>query len=280
MPVIDAHQHFWNVDRLEYQWLARFEPIDHTFEPADLTPLLARAGVSHTVLVQALDDPRETDYLIELQGLHAFIAGVVGWVPLQDHRQLERDLEAKWSSNPLCGIRHLIHEEADEDWLVRPEVTTGLRILAAQDVPFDVVAVTPRHLQLVPHVADAIPELRLVIDHLAKPPLADGDLARWATDLREAAERPNVYAKISGLNTAARPSWTAADLSPAIDVALDAFGPERLMFGSDWPVADLAGTYQSVIDATRECISRLTTSEQAQIMGDTAAKFYGLAVDA
>lgn len=182
--------------------------------------------------------------------------------------------------NPLFkGVRHLIHDEPDPDWVIRKEVLEGLRVLASFGLPFDVVAVFPNHLKHVPHLAERIPELRMVIDHLAKPPIKDNGMEPWASQLAQAAAYPQVFAKISGLNTAADwDTWSAADLKPYIDYAFEQFGANRLMFGSDWPVALLAGDYAQVWEQTGLALSGRSAGEQDAVLGGTAMKFYGIQV--
>jgi L-fuconolactonase len=175
-------------------------------------------------------------------------------------------------------MRHLIHEEQDPDWLLQDMVIEGLKLLAERDLVFEVVAVFPNHLKHVPAVAEKVPNLRLVIDHLAKPPIKDKVMGDWAEQFAAAAEYPNVYAKISGLNTAADwESWTAADLGPYVDFAFEKFGADRLMFGSDWPVCVLAGDYAKVWTETNHALAGYSQDEIDAVLGGTAEKFYRLA---
>jgi L-fuconolactonase len=205
---------------------------------------------------------------------HSWIAGVVGWLPLANAQAAEQELEAR--AGRLCGIRHLIHWEADPEWLLRREVQPGLAMLAEQRLPFDVVAVFPDHLPLVPAVAAAHPDLALVIDHLAKPPFRAEGWDRWVRDIRRAASWPTVRAKVSGLDTAAGPGWTVDELRPAWDVALEAFGPDRLLFGTDWPVCRLASTYGDVVSAALDLAAELTPEERGRVLGGTAIEVYRL----
>ena len=214
--------------------------------PEDLEPELHAAGINETVLVQTVDALDDTDAMLAAARRHPFIAGVVGWIPLADRARAEAALDAR-AGESLCGIRHLIHFESDSEWLLRPDVADGLRLLTERRLTFDVVAVFPEHLRLVPAVADRHPDLVLVIDHLAKPPFCADGWDRWLRELRQAAARPNVMAKVSGLDTAAGPDWDIVEIQPAIAAAVDAFGTHRLMFGSDWPVCRLASTYRQVV---------------------------------
>jgi L-fuconolactonase len=209
-----------------------------------------------------------------------WIGAVVGWVPLTEPAAAAAKLDAEYLANPrFKGVRHLNHEEADPDWLVRPAVIDGLKVLEERGLVFEVVAVHPLHLGHVPALARACPGLAIVIDHLAKPPIASGIDDAWRRDLRAAAEHPNVHAKVSGLNTAADwEGWSADDLVPAIGFAIEAFGPDRLMFGSDWPVAILAGDYAKVWAETNRALDILgvTGADRAAILGTNAATLYSI----
>ena len=283
MQKIDAHQHFWLQNEADYPWLIEdYGPIYADFVPADLEPQLLAAGVDATVIVQSANTYKDTNAMLAQAGAHDWVAGVVGWVPLTDPSEAARKLDDEWLRHPkFCGVRHLNHEEADPDWLVRPDVLAGLGELERRDVAFDVIAVFPEHLAHVPTIAEARPGLRMVIDHLAKPPIASGDLSAWAAQIRAAAAYPNVYAKVSGLNTAiGRPDWDVQDLIPSIGVALQAFGVDRLLFGSDWPVAILAGDYAQVWSETLSALEAvgLSQREKEAVLGGTAAAFYRLEV--
>jgi L-fuconolactonase len=277
--IIDSHQHFWDLEQVEYPWLVpAFGPIYRTFRPDELRPQLEAAGVDRTVLVQSANSFADTDAMLALAADNPWIGAVVGWVPLEDAAAAARALDDRYLAQPRYrGVRHLNHNEPDPDWLIRPDVVAGLRELEARGLVFEVVAVYPLHLGHVPTLAKACPDLRIVIDHLAKPPIASGDLDAWKRDLAAAAEHPNVHAKVSGLNTAADwATWTAEDLVEPIGHAIDVFGVDRLMAGSDWPVAILAGDYQRVWTETGRALTLLGVSdtERAAILGETAAAVY------
>ncbi|GAA2207875.1 amidohydrolase family protein [Nonomuraea monospora] len=276
MTVIDAHQHFWNLETGSYPWLTPDSgPIFRTFEPAELVPQLAAAGVDRTVLVQSMDSYADTDAMLAQADAYDVIGAVVGWVPLLRPEEAAQALERYRRHPRFAGIRHLIHDEPDPDWVLQEPVIEGLKLLADAGVPFDVVAVLPRHLEHVPVLAERVPGLRMVIDHLAKPPIRDKGWEPWASLLARAAECPGVYAKVSGLNTAAdAATWTGEDLRPYVEHALELFGPGRLMFGSDWPVATLAGDYAKVWRETQVALSGLGDAERAMVLGGTAAHFY------
>lgn len=276
---VDAHQHFWNLAAVDYPWLKRAEygPIRRDFEPADLEPLLRSAGIARTVTVQAANSLEDTDAMLARAERHPWIAAVIGWVPLLDPGEAERALERYRDHPAFRGVRHLVHDEPDPDWLLRAGVRESLALLADRGLVFEIPAVFPRHLVHVPHLAAELPRLKIVIDHLAKPPIATGKLEPWATQLAAAAAHPNVYAKVSGLNTAADPErWSAQDLRPFVAVALEAFGPERLMFGSDWPVCLMAGDYERVCAETLRALDGVPPAARDAVLGGTATALYGL----
>lgn len=283
-PVVDAHQHFWTYGTYQTSWMEvppyagdpALQPLRRSFRPEDLLSELAAAGVDCTVAIEAADGLAENDALLANARAHAWIAGVVGWVPLERPTDVERALEARAGEAALVGVRHLVNVEPDPDWIVRPEVLSGLRVVAAHGLTFDYVGILPRHLEHVPVVARRIPDLRIVIDHLGKPPIAAGELEPWSSLLARAAGMPNVFAKVSGLDVGDAESWTAADIAPYLDRALELFGPERLMIGSDWPVANMRGGYARVWRETNLALNRLSSRERARILGGTAIDFYRL----
>ena len=276
---VDAHQHFWNLGEVEYGWLmaSEYAPIRRDFEPADLEPLLRRSGIDHCITVQAANSFAETQAMLARAREHAWIAGVVGWVPLLDPSATKRALDRYRRDPAFRGVRHLVHDEPDPDWLLRLPVRRSLALLAERGLVFEIPAVFPRHLVHVPGLASELPGLRIVIDHLGKPPIASGALGPWAAELSAAAEHPNVYAKVSGLNTVAPEGWSADDLRPYVEVALDAFGADRLMFGSDWPVCLMAGDYSRVWDETLRALDGASAEARQAVLGGTAAAVYGLA---
>jgi L-fuconolactonase len=275
---IDAHQHFWDIDSGRYAWPTPADgPIYRTYAPVDLEPELASAGVEATVLVQTVNTLDDTDSMLSTADRHPFVGAVVGWVPLTDARLADAALAARPHPR-LRGIRHLVHREPDPAWLVRDDVADGLDVLARHGLVFEVVAVFPEHLRLVPVVADRHPDLEIVVDHLANPPFRSEGWSTWQEQLRGAAARPNVSAKLSGLDTAAGPGWTPAEIRPAVDAALEAFGPDRLMFGSDWPVCRAQSTYGDVIGAVERLLSPLTPLERDAVLGATASRIYGMSV--
>lgn len=277
--MIDAHQHFWDLEQsFNYEWLneAANEPIRRDFMPHDLKPHLDDAGIDGCVCVQTQHDLDETRWALKLSERNAWIAGVVGWVDLESKHCESQLVEFKRHPR-FVGVRHLVQDEPD-DFLTRPIVIKGLKTLERTNTPFDLL-VLERQLHLVPSVARSCPELRLVIDHLAKPTIGRGDFDRWSAQLREAAKHPNVYCKLSGMVTEANwRSWTADEFRPYVHVALEAFTPRRCMFGSDWPVCNLAADYDQVKNSLVDAIGRISDSESDAIFGETATEFYGLGI--
>jgi len=275
---IDAHQHFWTIGGpFRHGWLnvPAHEPIRRDFLPRDLAPALAESRIDASIFVQTQHDPAENDWALALADTHPLIAGVVGWVDLTGPDP-ERALRAARLNPKFIGVRHLVHDEADDAWLARPDVRRGMGALERLDVPFDLL-LRPQHLPLIPGLADAYPLLRLVIDHCAKPRIAAGPTPAWLDPLRACARRPNVFCKLSGLVTEADwKAWQPADLMPFVRAAVDAFGPGRLLFGSDWPVCLLASSYARWVEALEWCVRDLSVSDRALIFGGTAEAFYSL----
>ncbi len=265
--MIDAHQHFWQVGRFDYPWMTSdLGVLYRDYLPSDLEPELKKCGVSQTVLVQASNSDAETQWLLELADEHDFIAGVVGWVDLTRDDQLPQHPKFK-------GVRHLVESEPDDDWLVQPAVIAGLQRLAAHGLTYDLLVHT-RHLRHVRTVAERCPDLRLVIDHLAKPPIARHEFTEWAQAMKPLAAFPNMYCKLSGLVTEANwSSWQTDDLRPYVDHALELFGPERLMFGSDHPVCLLAASYERVLEAFSEIVPK---EDRDRMFAENARTFYRL----
>ncbi|MET7461438.1 amidohydrolase family protein [Nonomuraea sp. NPDC005501] len=271
--IVDAHQHFWDLGTGSYPWLTPEHGVLYrTYRPADLAPELAAAGVDATVLVQAADSYEETDALLALADAHDFVAAVVGWVPLTRPDETAEAIERYARHPKFRGVRHLIHDEPDPDWVVQETVLESLGLLAEAGLTFDVVSQLPRHLDHVVTLAERHPTLRVVVDHLSKPRVREHLWEPWASQITRAAALPNVYAKVSGLVTEAdHESWTVEDLRPYVDHAVRVFGPERLMAGSDWPVALLAADYGTVWQVTS---SLLGGTDRELVLGETARRFY------
>ncbi|GGV58056.1 amidohydrolase family protein [Streptomyces massasporeus] len=277
MTVVDAHHHVWDLSVRDQDWITGPElaPLRRDFTMKDLGSEARAAGVTRTVLVQTVTVPEETPEFLALAAEHDLIAGVVGWTDLT--RPDVADELARLRALPggpyLKGIRHQVQGEPDPGWLLRPEAQRGLAAVADAGLVYDLV-VLPHQLPACVRAAAALPGLTFVLDHLGKPPIAAGALEPWASGLRALAALPNTVAKLSGLVTEADPaSWTVEDLRPYADVALEAFGPGRLMYGSDWPVCTLGAAYGDTLDLTR----RLTDPhDHPQILETTATRVYGL----
>lgn len=275
---IDSHQHFWEVDRFPYTWMPDdpASPLRRNYLPQDLGPILKQNRFDGSVVVQAAQVPGEVDWLLELASAHDFILGVVGWLDLTDAR-LGDTLDRLQRHPKFVGVRHLIHDEADVRWMLRDDVVRGLQELEARDLPFDLL-LRPQHLPFVPELCERAPRLRMVIDHIAKPLIAAQVTEPWATDLEAVAKIPAIFVKISGMITEADwAAWTPDHLRPYVQHVLGVFPPERLMFGSDWPVCRLAGSYKQVLSAFTQACGPLEKDRRARIMGETAAGFYRLA---
>ena len=273
---IDAHQHFWDLNRFEYPWMPPGEGVlRRTFLPEDLRPILEENRFDGTVVVQAHQSVAETRWFLELADANPFILGVVGWCDLTDARVGET-LDELQKHPKLKGIRHPVHDEDDARWLLRDDVLRGLTELARRGIPYDLL-LRPIHLPLVPLMAERVPDLRMVIDHIAKPFIASHLMDGWAGDMAAAAAIPQMYCKISGMITEADPqAWTADDLRPYVQHVLSLFPAGRLMFGSDWPVCLLAGRWKQVLAAFTQAIGPQPEETRDKLLGGTAAEFYGI----
>jgi L-fuconolactonase len=281
LAVVDAHQHFWDPQRVDYPWLeSSFPELRRTFGFEDVAPHLRSAGVDATVLVQSADSAADNDAMFEMADRHPEIAGVVAWLPLGQPAQAEATLDGLLHRDRFVGVRALLHVGPDPDLVISEAVGTSLGLLEQASVPFDFAAVVPRHLQNVPVLCERHPGLTIVLDHLSKPPVGAGTLEPWAGLIAVAAQSPNVYAKVSGLYPAGndKAPWTVEDLRPIVEYAVELFGPERLMFGSDWPVCEVAGGYGAVTDALFAIFEDLDEHERRAVLGGTAVSVYGLEV--
>jgi L-fuconolactonase len=279
--VVDAHQHFWNPsdDSEAYSWLSGdLAALNRPFTPADLAPDLEDAGVTGTVLVQTRSSFEESRQFLALAAVTPFIRGVVAWLDLTADDVTERidELRGGEGGGRLVGIRHQVHDEPDAAWLNRPAVRRGLASVERAGLVYDLLVRT-RELPAALETCRAMPSLRFVIDHLAKPPIASGELSPWAELMAPFGELANVSCKLSGMVTEARThDWSVTDLRPYAQYVLDVSGPDRIMYGSDWPVCLAAAPYGRVIGATRQLIEGLSMAEQAAVMGGTAEHVYVL----
>jgi L-fuconolactonase len=276
--IVDSHQHFWVASRGNYYWMdaAKAPILCRDYLPGDLAPSLRHAGVDRTILVQAAQTVQETDFLLDLAEGVDFVAGVVGWLDMEAP-DFERQLAHRRKHAKFVGVRPMLQDLEDDEWILRPGMLRSLAALAEQRVPFEFLTY-PRHLPHVLTALDKTPGLNAMIDHLSKPPIASGVLEPWRALVAQVAERQNVCCKISGMITEAdHAAWTPDNLKPYAYYVFDCFGVDRVMFGSDWPVCLLAGTYGEVMNAVRAILGpRLDRQGTDKLFGANAARFYGL----
>jgi L-fuconolactonase len=273
---IDAHHHYWQYDPKVHAWISEeMAPLRRSFLPSDLAPLLKQSEFSGAVLVQVMQEEAENEWFLELAAQHSFIRGVVGWVDLQAADVAER--LARFAAHPLFkGVRHQIQGEPDPGFMQRPAFRRGIRALEQAGLTYDFV-IFPHQIPEAIALADAFPNQRFVLDHLGKPPIRTREWELWAKQIMALGQRANVYAKVSGLVTEADwHTWQPADLKPYLQTALDAFGPDRLMFGSDWPVCLLAAHYEDVLRVAEDFFASLSAEEQNKVFGLNAIQFYQL----
>jgi L-fuconolactonase len=272
--IVDSHQHFWQVGRFDYPWMTpEVEVLCQDYLPPALAPILDRSSVQQTILVQASNSVAETRWLLSLADRHSFIAGVVGWVDLQAD-DVARQLDELTRHLKFKGVRHLVESEPADDWLAQPKVIRGMRELESRQLAYDLLVHT-KHLKHAERVAKECPELRLVIDHMAKPSIVNGELDDWRRGIINLAACKNVWCKLSGLVTEADHNhWRESDLRPYVDVALDCFGAERMMFGSDWPVCLLAASYDRVLETAQSLLADLNTEDRERVFSRNAVEFY------
>ncbi|MCY4286684.1 MAG: amidohydrolase family protein [Thiotrichales bacterium] len=278
MTTLDAHQHFWALERGDYGWLTpALAPLYRDFGPRDLAPKLAASGIDGTILVQAAPSVAETEYLLVLADRNDFIEGVVGWVDFEAARSVE-DI-ARLATHPkLVGVRPMIQDIGDDDWMLRHELAPAYRALIEHGLCFDAL-VMPRHLDNLDRLIARYPELPVVVDHCAKPCIrngsdGDGGLTSWAPKLARVASHAHVMCKLSGLLTEAASGAGVKNLAPYVAHVLDVFGAGRVMWGSDWPVLEMASTYEAWTDVTRRLVGDLTPEERSAVWGGNAARFY------
>lgn len=279
-PIIDAHHHVWDLAVRPQPWITgeALAPLDRSFSTADLAAEARAAGVVGTVVVQSVCVPEETPELLALAAGSDLVAGVVGWTDLTARDVVDRIAELRElpGGERMVGIRHQVQEEADPNWLLRRDVRRGLLAVAGAGLAYDLV-VKPHQLPAAVTAAAELSGLTFVLDHLGKPPIATGALDPWAAELCRLAALPNTVCKLSGMVTEAAPgAWGPADLAPYADTVLDAFGPHRLLFGSDWPVCTLEAGYREVVDLADRLTDRLSPAERDAVFHDNAVRVYGL----
>ena len=272
---IDAHQHFWRYAASEYAWIDdTMDALKRDFLPGDLEPEIRREGFDGTIAVQACPTLEETRWLLQLAERHVFIRGVVGWVDL---RSPDVRAQLRALAHPkLVGIRHVVQAEPDDRFLLRADFGRGIAALEERGLAYDIL-IYPRQLPVALEFARRFPGMRFVLDHLAKPEIRRGEIRDWERDLRALATLPQVWCKLSGLVTEADwRSWTPQQLRPCLDAAVEAFGPDRLMIGSDWPVCTLAADYGRTVGVVREALATRPAPEQDAVLGGNALRFWNL----
>ncbi|MEO8415597.1 MAG: amidohydrolase family protein [Ginsengibacter sp.] len=280
--IIDTHVHQWNLEKVEYEWLKGDTSIlNKTYSIEELSPQLDKAHVTEGILVQAANNFADTDMMLETAAGTGWINGVVGWLPLMDPDATEKVLTEKYLNNTYFkGCRHLIHNETNAEWLLQDNVMESLKILAAYNIPYDIVGINNEHLKIAIAIAQKLPELKMVFDHLNQPPIAAKEtFGLWGELMQAASQHKNLYAKISGLGTTAGngKDWTKDDLKPYIMFVLEHFGTDHCFCGGDWPVALLAGPYEKAWLACQQILSEeLSAEQQDQLLYQNAISFYNL----
>ncbi len=273
---IDAHQHFWQYNPAEHVWMTDdMAALRRHFMPGDLKPLLASLEFDGCVVVQVRQSVEETRWLLELAVRHDFVRGVVGWVDLRS-TGLRAQLEQFAGDKKLVGVRHIVQGEPDDNFMLREDFRRGIAGLAEFDLAYDVL-IYPRQLPAAIELVRAFPDQRFVLDHIAKPAIAEGKREPWEVGLRELAKSENLFCKLSGMVTEARwNQWRPDDFRPYLDVVFEAFGPDRLMIGSDWPVCTLSASYASAMGIVLDYVSQFGAAEQEAISGGNCGRFYSL----
>jgi len=277
--IVDSHHHFWDPNHAEYPWMTgEYERLKRPFGPADLAPLLEASGVVKTIVVQARQELAETHSLLRTAAECEWLGGVVGWVDLTDPglASTVADIKDGPGGGALVGVRHLVHDEPDAQWLTRDDVMGGLETIAQAGLVYDLL-VRPRELPAATEAARLLPDLRFVIDHMAKPAISLGEFEPWAKRLQAIAALPNVRCKISGLVTEADwDSWSRGDLERYVGMTVEWFGPNRIMWGSDWPVCTVAASYDEVLAVSRDLLEGILGTDLSDVLGGCAMETYGV----
>lgn len=279
--LIDTHIHIWNFDKADYLWLkGNTSILNRTYNIEELEKERQSAGVTGGILVQATNNLEDTDWMLQVAADKEWVKGVVGWLPLMETGKTEEALKNKYSKSIYFkGVRHLIHDEPDAGWLLQPQVIDSLKILRVNNIPYDIVGILPEHIETALQVADKIPGLKMVFDHMNQPPIAAKErFGRWGELMKEASDYPNFYIKISGLGTTSQTSgWNADDVLPYIEFIFEWFGIDRSFCGGDWPVSLLAGSYTYTWSIYKEVFEKLLNSSQLnKVMHENASSFYNL----
>jgi L-fuconolactonase len=274
---LDAHQHFWHYSPIDHNWMSdEMSALKRDYLPEELEPLLRFINFDGCIAVQARQNLAETEWLLSLADRHDFIKGVVGWVDMRSE-ELPAQL-ARFAKHPrLVGVRHVVHDEPDDNFLLLQEFQRGLSQLAEYGLTYDLL-LFPKHLPVAVRLLEEFPDQPFVLDHIAKPLIADGILSPWREDLKQLAKFPNVCCKLSGMVTEARwNQWKPDDFQRYIEVVFNAFGPDRVMIGSDWPVCTLAADYKSAMSIVMNYVQQFPADVQAGVLGENCARFYGIA---
>jgi L-fuconolactonase len=271
--IVDAHQHLWDPARGDYGWLKPGNPIHRVFGTNDLRPLLVQTGVDATILVQAAPAPAESDYMLAIARKTPWVLGVVGWIDLEAADGAD-EVRRRAEDALFLGVRPMLQDLPDPDWILRPQLTPALNAIAAEGLVFDALILT-HQLAAIAELAARHPQLSIVLDHAAKPQLGNADaMAVWARGIEALAARSNVTCKVSGLLTEVQPGGSKDDVARAVGVLFDIFGADRLIWGSDWPVLTLAGDYQGWFELAREAIAAKDSSAVRAVMGGNAVRIY------
>ncbi len=272
---IDSHQHFWKYDPQEYPWIQSEWSIRRSFLPDDLWPLLQEHRIDGCIAVQARQSLVETDWLLSLADRYPWIYGVVGWVDLRS-KDVEAQLQRYANTTKLVGVRHVVQDEPDDRFLLGPEFLRGVGMLAKHGLTYDVL-IYPKQLPAAIEFCRLFPDQPMVLDHIAKPFISKSELQPWASQIQKLSECPNVYCKLSGMVTEAKwKDWKATDFRPYLETIIECFGVDRLMYGSDWPVCLLSGSYRQVYEIVADFLGSLSESEQSKILGRNASEFYAI----
>jgi L-fuconolactonase len=274
---IDAHQHFWAPSRGDYFWMPPDDPVlTRDYRITDLEPLLDRHGIAATVLVQAAPTIAETEYMLGIADCTDRVAGVVGWIDFEKEEQL-RQLERFAAHRKFRAVRPMIQDIPDDDWMLRPDLDWAFRALIGHNLAFDALGF-PRHLSRFIALFKRYPRLRIIVDHCMKPQIAAKAFDEWAPGMARIAAETSAWCKLSGIVTESAEDWSVDDLRPYVDHVLECFGPERVVWGSDWPVCLLRATYDQWVETTDRLLSDLSDDERAAVLGGNAIRFYRLDV--
>lgn len=276
MKKVDAHQHFWQYDPEKHGWISeRMEVLKKDFMPPDLKKEMEAVDIDSCIAIQADQTEKETQFLLSLAEEYGFIDGIVGWLDIQAH-DFNKKLERFVQHEKFKGLRHIVQDEPDDRFLLQPDFLNGMSILGHYHLPYDIL-IYARHLPVAVEFASKFPDQKFVVDHIAKPKIEEQKIEDWENGIRELAQHPQMYCKVSGMVTEADwKHWKTEDFKRYLDVIFDAFGMDKLMFGSDWPVCTLAAGYDEVVQLLEEYIAPLPAKEQQLILGGNAKRFYNL----